>query len=340
MTEAEFDVRGRRSFLTGLAAAAAGGFGWYSILNDEPVGRIPGVLRSAHERNGSIWQSLYSSDRLAPTYDPSEARALPINGRHGVRDEMDLDAWSMEIVGRANSTIAMNTMDDVLALPFEEMTVEHKCVEGWSEVVTWGGTPFSNLAEVYSSDAQAPFVNLETPDGDYYVSLDRDSMLHSQTFLAWELNGDALTQLHGAPLRLVTPLKYGIKQIKRIGRIEFSDTRAPTIGLNAATTGTPGSKSLATDGVSLSVMIFGVPILRVIIAIAIAYAIIRLGLMMLRGMAAPIPQPPPAGELRRVKLQYQCEMCGTEVRMTLSTDQAPEAPRHCMQEMELVTPVE
>jgi hypothetical protein len=92
-------------------------------------------------------------------------------------------------------------------------------------------------------------------------------------------------------------------------------------------------------------MIFGVPILRVIIAIAFAYAIIRFGLMMLRGMAAPIPEPPPAGELRRVKLQYQCQICGTEVRMTLSTmtlstDEAPDAPRHCMQEMDLVTPVE
>jgi DMSO/TMAO reductase YedYZ molybdopterin-dependent catalytic subunit len=225
MTAEEFDVRGRRSFITGLAAASVGGFGLYSIVNDEPVDRIPGVLRSVHERNGSIWQSLYRPDRLAPTYDRSEARALPINGRHGVRDEIDLDAWSMDIVGRAGSTISTNTMDYVLALPFEQMTVEHKCIEGWSEVVTWGGTPFSNLAELYSTDAQAPFVNLETPDGDYYVSLDRDSMLHSQTFLAWQLNGQPLTQLHGAPLRLVTPLKYGIKQIKRIGRIEFSDAR-------------------------------------------------------------------------------------------------------------------
>jgi len=87
-------------------------------------------------------------------------------------------------------------------------------------------------------------------------------------------------------------------------------------------------------------MIFGVSVLRLIVAVVIGYAIIRFGLMMLRGMAAPIPEPPPAGELRRVKLQYQCQICGTEVRMTLSTDQEPDAPRHCMQEMELITPIE
>lgn len=85
-------------------------------------------------------------------------------------------------------------------------------------------------------------------------------------------------------------------------------------------------------------MIFGVSIIRILIAVLFGYAIIRFGLMMLRGMAAPIPEPPPPGELRKVKLQFQCQVCGTEVRMTLSTDQEPEAPRHCMQEMEMITP--
>lgn len=87
-------------------------------------------------------------------------------------------------------------------------------------------------------------------------------------------------------------------------------------------------------------MVFGVSIIRILIAIFFAFAIIRFGLMMLRGMAAPIPEPPPAGELRKVKLQYQCRICGTEVRMTMSTEQDPEPPRHCMQEMDLQAPIE
>lgn len=88
---------------------------------------------------------------------------------------------------------------------------------------------------------------------------------------------------------------------------------------------------------TLAVTIFGLPLLNVIIAIAMGYAIIRVGLMMLRGMAAPIPEPPPPGDLRKVKIQFQCEMCGTEVRMTMSTNEEPEPPRHCMQEMEIIT---
>lgn len=85
-------------------------------------------------------------------------------------------------------------------------------------------------------------------------------------------------------------------------------------------------------------MIFGVSIVRLIVAILAAYLIIRAGLAMLRGMAAPIPEPPPPGELRKVKIQFQCQMCGTEVRMTMSTDEEPEPPRHCMQEMSIVAP--
>ena len=85
-------------------------------------------------------------------------------------------------------------------------------------------------------------------------------------------------------------------------------------------------------------MIFGVSIVRLIVAILAAYLIIRAGLAMLRGMAAPIPEPPPPGVLLKVKIQFQCQMCGTEVRMTMSTDEEPEPPRHCMQEMSIVAP--
>jgi DMSO/TMAO reductase YedYZ molybdopterin-dependent catalytic subunit len=51
------------------------------------------------------------------------------------------------------------------------------------------------------------------------------SILHPQTLLAYEMNGAPLRPEHGAPLRLASPTKYGIKQIKRIGRIEFTQDR-------------------------------------------------------------------------------------------------------------------
>jgi len=59
------------------------------------------------------------------------------------------------------------------------------------------------------------------------VCLDRDSAFHLQTILAYEMNDQPLTEVHGAPLRLIIPVKYGIKNLKRIGTITFSNTRPP-----------------------------------------------------------------------------------------------------------------
>lgn len=69
------------------------------------------------------------------------------------------------------------------------------------------------------------YVGVETPDGAYYVGLDSASALHPQTLLCYEMNGRPLGAEHGAPLRLIIPVKYGIKNIKRVGTIRFTDNR-------------------------------------------------------------------------------------------------------------------
>ncbi len=79
---------------------------------------------------------------------------------------------------------------------------------------------------------------------------------------------------------------------------------------------------------------------NVIIAVIAGFLIIRIGLAMLRGLARPAPEPPPPGELRKVKITYRCSVCGAEVRMTVAPDEDPEAPRHCLEEMDVVAPIE
>ena len=77
-------------------------------------------------------------------------------------------------------------------------------------------------------------------------------------------------------------------------------------------------------------------VLKILMAIAMAMVLLRMGLAVLRTLATPLPEPPPVGELRKVKLQYRCSLCGTEVRMTVATDESPDPPRHCMDDMELM----
>jgi DMSO/TMAO reductase YedYZ molybdopterin-dependent catalytic subunit len=71
------------------------------------------------------------------------------------------------------------------------------------------------------------YVGLQTPDKKYYVGLDMQSALHPQTMLCYEMNGQPLTQAHGFPLRLIIPVKYGIKNLKCIGSMYFSNEKPP-----------------------------------------------------------------------------------------------------------------
>ena len=81
------------------------------------------------------------------------------------------------------------------------------------------------------------------------------------------------------------------------------------------------------------------PVALLTAAIAV-FVLFKIGFTMLGGLAQPVPGPPPAGELRKVKIMYRCSICGTEVRMTVANDQMPDPPRHCLEDMDLVTPVD
>lgn len=227
MTAEEYTRRTRRSLLTGGLAMVAAYGGWRWIQNSPEDLNIPEPLRDVHEANEALWRALYREDKLAPTFDRSESSMIRVNGRRGLDEEIDLDAWTMS-VRNEGSEIASYDMGVVNGLEKHEMTIEHFCVEGWSHIVTWGGVRFSdfvaaNHPEIMENPPE--FVSLETPDRGFYVGLEWDAMMHPQTLLAFEVQGEPLDQEHGAPLRLVTPLKYGIKQLKRIGVIEFTDTQ-------------------------------------------------------------------------------------------------------------------
>ena len=80
--------------------------------------------------------------------------------------------------------------------------------------------------------------------------------------------------------------------------------------------------------------------LKLVVAVVFALLLLRIGLAMLRGLAQPYPEPPPAGEMRKVNLRYRCSICGTEARLTLAADEDPPPPRHCQDDMQLVAPID
>jgi DMSO/TMAO reductase YedYZ molybdopterin-dependent catalytic subunit len=228
--------RSRRTFLIGGATALVGIFGW-RWMSDETKSTL---LRRTFEFNEKVSQIFYSPKRLAPEFSKDKVTGERTNGMEGLNSELNISDWRLRVGGLANRTEDLIlTLEDIKALPRTEMTTELKCIEGWSIVVNWAGVRFSDFAAKYlpkTRSGNAPdlqnrpedllrYVSLVTPDEEYYVGWDIQSILHPQTLLAYEMNGAPLTPEHGAPLRLASPTKYGIKQLKRIGRIEFTDER-------------------------------------------------------------------------------------------------------------------
>ncbi len=219
----EFRRRSRRSFLTGAAGVVGAGLIWRWVQNQDTDDGIPQVLRDTLERNEAIWSRL---NRSAPEFDVSDASPIRVNGRLGIRDEIDLDEWSVRVEGPDGELLDELDITTFEALPQHELVIEHKCIEGWSNITHWGGPRFRDFHARYADRVgDVPYVGLETPDGRYYVGWDIESILHPQTLLAMREHGEPLDQPHGAPLRLATPNKYGIKCLKRIGVIRYSHER-------------------------------------------------------------------------------------------------------------------
>lgn len=80
--------------------------------------------------------------------------------------------------------------------------------------------------------------------------------------------------------------------------------------------------------------------LKLLIAVVVGIVIFRIGAGMIRSLSRPLPAPPPPGEMRKVNLRYRCSICGAELKMTLATDEVPQPPRHCLEDMDLITPLE
>jgi DMSO/TMAO reductase YedYZ molybdopterin-dependent catalytic subunit len=226
----------RRAFIafgvfTALNAGAI--YTWLRIkklpLDHGLLGGVQKPLRNVMDGNEHVFDKTFSPSHLAKTYPVSEASPNPrTNGDIGITDPVKAEEWKLAVTKASGENLSI-TLDDIKRLPKTEIVFDFKCIEGWSQVTHWGGVRFSDFVSAYQlgKETAMEYVGMSTPDNEYYVGLDMASALHPQTLLCYEVNGQPLSQGHGAPLRLIIPVKYGVKNLKRIGTIYFDNERPP-----------------------------------------------------------------------------------------------------------------
>jgi len=232
--ESVYRLRNRRDFLKTIGAGAASAFflrsralaamgGFPAMANpDYP----PGDLKVTPYELITSYNNFYEfgTDKGEPV----------VNANQGWKPE----PWTIEIGGLVNNPGKWDVEDLLKKMGgLEERVYRHRCVEAWSMVVPWDGFPLRKLVDFADPKSGAKFVRMTSFrhvmgsqdagfDGPYLEGLRLDEARNELAFIATGIYGKPIPNQNGAPLRLVTPWKYGFKGIKSIVRIEFA-TREP-----------------------------------------------------------------------------------------------------------------
>jgi len=232
----------RRDVMLFGAGAVAALVGGGSLLPQNTLSRL-GVRRNmdspekewllnrALRIDDDVAEALYSPRHTVPTYNKSQITQLKNNYNGATPDPGCISGWHLTLDGLASGvSVALDIRSLMTRFSIHEQITRLVCVEGWSAIAWWAGLRFDDLLRVYPPMSQAKWARVESsvnldasgnPD-PYFMSLDLATARHPQTLLATHFNGQPLTVDHGAPLRLLVPVKLGLKNVKAITKLTYS----------------------------------------------------------------------------------------------------------------------
>ena len=242
----------RRNFIrTGILAASAVATGVaYRKLNPVAMGvvktaKLEGVIAAPAATNAAsgfrVDEPETSFDNITH-YNNFYEFSTDKEGVASAAANFDTKGWQVSVEGLVNKPRVFD-LDDLLKIsPPEERIYRMRCVEGWSMVIPWAGFSLSKLLDVVEPTSDAKYVAFETLldpkrmpgqrsdvlNWPYVEGLRMDEAMHPLAILASGVYGNALPPQDGAPIRLVTPWKYGFKGIKSIVKIKLVATQPRT----------------------------------------------------------------------------------------------------------------
>jgi sulfoxide reductase catalytic subunit YedY len=231
----------RRNFLTGAAAVGVG-----AVLLDQ----VPGLIhpRAVHaDQKLTVVPSKYAvPDTQTPFakattfnnyYEFGVDKGDPAHNAHTLHTR----PWTVQVAGlvKKPQTIDIDTLMNYR--PLESRVYRHRCVEAWSMVIPWDGYSMSEFISSTSPLPSAKYVqfisdssNKDMPDKPsvldwpYSEGLRMDEAMNPLCLLTFGCYGEVLPNQNGAPVRVVSPWKYGFKNGKAIVKIVFTDKQPKT----------------------------------------------------------------------------------------------------------------
>jgi DMSO/TMAO reductase YedYZ molybdopterin-dependent catalytic subunit len=187
---------------------------------------VQGVLARFSAWNDRVQAVLFNPNKLAPTFAESEAvKDFRYNAWYGPENAPALDAenYRLTLAGLIANKKPW-TVDQLYALPQVSQVTRHVCVEGWSMIGKWTGTPLRTFFERIGADTTARYVGFECADG-YYESMDMATALHPQTIMAFKLSDEILPRKCGYPFKIRVPTKLGFKNPKFVTTMFVTNLR-------------------------------------------------------------------------------------------------------------------
>ncbi len=233
----------RRDFLRLGAAGAIGAAASALPLpagagEDDPSGEVLPVARKLEMAGGekpTPWKSVTTYNNF---YEFGTDKADPAKRASGLR----VRPWTLAVEGEVKKARAIGIEEILKMAPLEERIYRFRCVEAWSMVVPWVGFPLSELLKRVEPTSRAKYVVFETLldkaqmpgqasrilEWPYTEGLRIDEAMNPLTLLAVGLYGRVLPPQNGAPLRVITPWKYGFKGAKSIVRMRLVEEQPRT----------------------------------------------------------------------------------------------------------------
>ena len=236
----------RRNFLRGTAVAGSGlilaGCDQFDFLGARD-NQVRQVMEQANVLTYQVQRALIGDQTLAREYSASEIRQGqrpngsmdPTTPEYTFLKMQDFAPYRLTVKGMVEREVSFS-LDELRNMPARSQITRHDCVEGWSCIAKWTGTPLGPILDMAGVKPQARFCvyhcydNIQrTLSGDilYYESSDLIDAYHPQTILSYGLNDQVLPVANGAPIRLRIERALGYKQPKYLHTIELVDDLSP-----------------------------------------------------------------------------------------------------------------